>query len=435
MKRVLIITYYWPPSGGGGVMRWLKMSKYLPDWGWQPVIYTPENPDPSVLDRSLTEEIHPATEVLTQPIWEPYRLFRKLSGKSKNSSFKAGYISEASRGGWKEQLAVFIRGNFLIPDPRLFWIKPSVAFLSGYLSKNRIDLIVSTGPPHSMHIIGLRLKKLFPDIPWLADFRDPWTEIDFYHRLKLTPLADALHRRLEKKVLQKADVVTTVSPFLQKSTARIAGRPVEVIYNGFDPADFEEERPPSPEKFIIAHFGSFNRDRNPEVLWQVLSGLCDEDEGFAAHLQIMLIGQVDETVINSIRHWKLEKKLKLAGHLDHRSGLSLLQTARVLLLPLNDTPTVKGILPGKMYEYMALKRPILAIGPEDGDYTSILTETNTGAVCDANNPQSIRKYLMKMYAGFKSGYIKSAPVDLEKFSRRQLAKQIIDLPFSSEADA
>ncbi len=182
---MLIITYYWPPAGGGGVMRWLKMAKYLPEYGWQPVIYTPENPDPSVIDESLLAEVPPEAEVVRRPIWEPYDLFRKLTGKSKESRFKSGYISEASRGSFKERLAVFLRGNLLIPDPRVFWVKPSVRFLRKYLAEHPVDLMISTGPPHSMHLIALKLKK-YMKVPWLADFRDPWTGIDFYHRLKLT---------------------------------------------------------------------------------------------------------------------------------------------------------------------------------------------------------------------------------------------------------
>jgi glycosyltransferase involved in cell wall biosynthesis len=198
MKKILIITYYWPPSGGGGVMRWLKMSKYLPELGWKPIIYTPENPDASVTDVSLLEEIHPETETLKTPIWEPYKIFRFLTGKKKSEKFKPGYISEASGGDWKSKVSVFIRGNLLIPDPRKFWIKPSVKFLSQYLEEHPVDLIVSTGPPHSMHLIALELKKKFGTC-WIADFRDPWTDIDFYDKLRLTRWADQQHRNLEKR--------------------------------------------------------------------------------------------------------------------------------------------------------------------------------------------------------------------------------------------
>ena len=295
-KKVLIISYYWPPSGGGGVMRWLKMSKFLPELGWQPIVYTPENPDPSISDESLLKEVHSKIIELKTPIWEPYDIYRKITGKKKNDKFKAGYISEASSGNWKSRFSVFIRGNFLIPDPRKFWIRPSIKYLSIYLKDNPVDLIVSTGPPHSMHLIALGLKKKF-DIPWIADFRDPWTDIDFYHKLKLSKWADKKHKRLELKVLSKADHVVTVSPGCAHDINKICNRKVEVINNGFDPTDFEFEKSPLDKHFTISHFGAFNKDRNPANLWKTLGILTEENETFKNSLQgFLLISCKDNSI-------------------------------------------------------------------------------------------------------------------------------------------
>ncbi len=427
MKRVLIITYYWPPSGGGGVMRWLKMSKYLPEFGWQPVIYTPENPDPSVKDDSLLKEIHPSTEILKTPIWEPYDIYRKLTGKKKSDSFKAGYISEASRGNWKDKISVFLRGNLLIPDPRVFWVTPSVRFLREYLRQNPVDLMITTGPPHSMHLIGLNLKRHF-DIPWLADFRDPWTEIDFYHRLKLTSWADRRHRALEKKVLTAADIVTTVSPYLKQTTEKLAGRRVDVIYNGFDPEDFQFEKVREDGLFTISHYGAFNRDRNPSSLWKALQTLKENSPDFARLLRIQLIGQTDESILREIRECNLEENLRLEGHLPHTEGLRILSGSQVLLLPLNDAPNVRGILPGKMYEYIALKRPILAIGPSDGDFAEILLSTHSGITCDFTDTGKMADTLNQWVKAFLEGELSVDSSGYDRFSRRNLARQIISLP-------
>jgi glycosyltransferase involved in cell wall biosynthesis len=426
MKKVLIITYYWPPSGGGGVMRWLKMQKYLPELGWKPIIYTPENPDASVVDESLTDEIHPETEIIKTPIWEPYEVFRKLTGKKKGEKFKAGYISEASAGDWKSKLSVFIRGNFLIPDPRKFWIKPSVKFLSNYLSENPVDLIISTGPPHSMHLIGLGLKKQF-DIPWIADFRDPWTDIDFYNKLRLTRRADKKHRKLEMKVLEKADHVVTVSPNCAKDLSKIPGKKVEVIYNGFDPEDFEGISHSTEKLFSIAHFGAFNRDRNPAVLWKVLGKLAEENKTFKEKLRIRLIGQTDNSVIQNIEKNGLKENLEQTEHLPHKKGLEELAKSQVLLLPINDTPNARGILPGKMYEYMALKRPILAIGPTDADFVKILKETRTGEAFDFNDSTGIKKALENFFRLFLEGNLQIESSAFEKFSRKNLAQKFIEL--------
>ncbi len=429
MKRVLIITYYWPPSGGGGVMRWLKMSKYLPEFGWQPVIYTPDNPDPSVKDDSLLKEIHPMTEIVKNPIWEPYDIYRKLTGKKKSDSFKAGYISEASRGNWKDKISVFLRGNLLIPDPRVFWVNPSIRFLREYLRQNPVDLMITTGPPHSMHLIGLNLKRYF-DIPWLADFRDPWTEIDFYHRLRLTRLADARHRALEKKVLSSADIVTTVSPYLKKTTEKLAGRRVDVIFNGFDPEDFQFEKAGKDLHFTISHFGAFNRDRNPSALWKALKIIKEDSVDFAKSMRIQLIGQTDESILREIKECGLEENLRLLGHLPHAEGLKLLSGSQILLLPLNDAPNVKGILPGKMYEYIALKRPILAIGPSDGDFAEILQSTHSGITCDFEDTGKMVGTLNQWFKAFLEGELSVDSSGYERFSRRNLARQIISLPFA-----
>lgn len=439
-------------------MRWLKMSKYLPDYGWQPVIYTPENPDPSVIDESLLAEVPAEAEVISTPIWEPYDLFRKLTGKSKESRFKSGYISEASRGSLKERVAVFIRGNLLIPDPRVFWVNPSVRFLRKYLAEHPVDLIVSTGPPHSMHLIALKLKKQVK-VPWLADFRDPWTGIDFYHRLKLTAMADLIHHRLEKRVLTTADVVTVVSPGMKRSLEALAGREVHVVYNGFDPADFEgpghsadfgenavgtfakgssgsgamessivhHGAEHSSGQFTISHFGAFNRDRNPSALWTALERLVSEIPAFGEKLKIRLIGQTDETILQEIRGHGLGEHLEVLPHLEHREGLRMLSHSPVLLLPLNDSPNAREILPGKMYEYMALGRPILAIGPEDSDCQKILTRAGAGSYHSFSDVEGIQSALEKAFLMWHKGETAEPPKEIEQFSRRHLAGEMIRL--------
>jgi glycosyltransferase involved in cell wall biosynthesis len=426
MKKVLIITYYWPPSGGGGVMRWLKMSKFLPELGWQPIVYTPENPDPSVIDESLLKEIHPDIIELKTPIWEPYNFYRKITGKKTGEKFKAGYISEASEGNWKNKLSVFIRGNFLIPDPRMFWINPSIKFLAKYLKAHPVDLIVSTGPPHSMHLIALGLKKKF-DIPWIADFRDPWTDIDFYAKLRLTKWADKKHHKLELKVLATADHVVTVSPGCATDIEKIAHRKIEVINNGYDPTDYDFETPELDETFTISHFGAFNKDRNPATLWKVLGELASADSGFKKLLRIKLIGQTDDSVISDIEKNNLKENLILIEHLPHHEGLVELSKSQVLLLPLNDAPNVKGILPGKMYEYMALRRPILALGPIDADYAKILKETNAGVPLGFNDADGIKKTLQAYFHLFQKNILAVDSGAYEKYSRKSLAGQLVRL--------
>lgn len=430
-KKVLIISYYWPPSGGGGVMRWLKMSKYLPGFGWQPIIYTPQNPDPSVFDFSLAEEVHPEIMELKIPIWEPYYIYRKITGKGENTTFKAGYISEASTGqSLKGKISVFIRGNFLIPDPRKFWIRPSVKYLSKFLKKNNIDLIISTGPPHSMHVIALRLKKKF-NIPWIADFRDPWTDIDFYEKLRLTKWADGRHKKQEKEVLTYADHVVTVSPGCASDLEKKNNRRVEVIYNGFDPHDYNFHKPEPDKSFSITHFGALNKDRNPVSLWKAMRELSEESGHFNKALVIQLIGQTDKTVIEEIKKNGLYKNLVLIKHLPHKEGLKKLSTSQLLLLPINDAPNANGILPGKMYEYLAIKRPILAIGPANADFNQIIKETNSGIVHTFDDVSGIKKTLSGYFDLFEKNKLVVRSDSYEKFSRKNLARQFIELASQS----
>ncbi|HKI88004.1 MAG TPA: hypothetical protein VKA38_03185, partial [Draconibacterium sp.] len=177
MKRVLIITYYWPPSGGGGVQRWLKFVKYLPSNGWKPVVAVPENPEYPVIDLSLQEDVPKEAEIIKLPIWEPYGIFKKITGRKKEERVNTGLLFDEKKQTSIEKISLAIRGNFLIPDPRIFWVKPSIKRLKKLIPELNVEAIITTGPPHSVHLIGYRLNKIF-GIPWIADLRDPWSNLD-----------------------------------------------------------------------------------------------------------------------------------------------------------------------------------------------------------------------------------------------------------------
>lgn len=426
MKRVLIITYYWPPSGGGGVMRWLQMSKYLPEFGWQPVIYTPENPDASVVDESLMEDVPKEAEIIKTPIWEPYNIYRFFTGKQKNEKFKAGYVAEASKSGIRDKLSVFIRGNFLIPDPRKFWVKPSVKYLKKYLGGNPVDLIVSTGPPHSMHLIALGLKQKL-NIPWLADFRDPWTHIDFYNTLKLTKWAHRKHFRLEGKVVTNADVVVTVSNSWAEQFEKDHAKKAQVVTNGFVPEKFNRPIDRFDEQFSITHIGSFNQDRNPHMFWEALKDLVDEHPEIKDKLLIRLVGQTDDQIIKSIRKAGFSDQLELISFVKHDRSLDIIRKSQLLLLPLNDTFNAMGIIPGKVFEYMAAQRPIFVIGPIDGDTAGLITKSKTGHVNAFADKSGMKAKLLESYELFKNKELILEENSFNQFSRRELAKQLLEL--------
>ncbi|MCO5274570.1 MAG: glycosyltransferase [Flavobacteriales bacterium] len=371
MKRVLIITYYWPPNGGAGVYRWLKLSKLLPEHGWLPVIYTPVNPEVVADDPGLLKDVSQDLEVVKRPITEPFNLYKRFTGRSTKEKVQVGFLNEKKQGGWKEDLALWVRSNFFIPDARVWWVRPSVKFLKEYLRKNPVDAIISTGPPHSMHLIGLGLKRAL-GVKWIADFRDPWTDIDFYAQLKLTRWADAKHKRLEGEVLREADRVLCVSWHWADDLKKLGAKQVEVITNGYDPDDLPSPSEPVDEAFSLVHIGSLSPSRNAPELWRALKQLCDEDPVFAAKFKLRFVGPVDHTIAESVAEAGLGAHLERTGRVSHEEAMRHMQRARALLLLVNDTPNLMGILPGKLFEYVSTGRPVLAVGPVEGDVSRVL---------------------------------------------------------------
>lgn len=423
MTKVLIITYYWPPAGGPGVQRWLKFVRYLRDFGVEPVVYVPENPSYPIIDRSFEKEIPAGVEVIKKKIFEPYSL-AKIFSKGETETISSGIIADEEKQSFLQKLMLFVRGNFFIPDARKFWIKPSVKFLKSYLKEANIDTIITTGPPHSLHLIGLQLKEEL-GVRWLADFRDPWTQIGYHEKLKLTSGSREKHERLEMEVLQKADEIITTSFTTKAEFEGKTSRPVTVITNGFEEAAMEEIK--LDEKFSISHIGSLLSGRDPSNLWRILAELVHDNKDFATDLELNLAGAVSEEVVASIKTAGLEKNLKLKGYVSHNEALELQRKSQLLLLIEIDSEETRGIIAGKLYEYMAAKRPILAIGPESWDVERIISETGTGKVFSYRAGQELKEYLMQAYKEYKAGNLKSKATNIEQYSRRNLTGKLAKL--------
>ena len=435
MKRVLIISYYWPPSGGSGVQRWVKFAKYLPKEGWQPVIYTPENPELTAVDKTLSSEIPPEAEIIKRHITEPYGIYRKLMGKGSSTDLKtltsAGSSSDEVNpinGGmksWKQKLSLFIRGNFFIPDPRILWLHPSVRFLKEYLKGHPVDAIVTTGPPQSMHLIGLKLSKA-TGLPWIADFRDPWTKMFYFKHLGLTRRSEEKHHQLEKEVLDGATRIIAVSPMVQKDFQAMTSTPVELITNGFDEEDFNREFE-LDEYFNITHTGLFASDGNPETLWKVLADKCSSDEEFKRSLRIRLVGKTDKEIIDSIVSAGLGQNLRDFGYQSHEVAVREQLNASVLILPLRKEPEYEAVLPGKLFEYLASRRPILGIGQTEGAMAKVVRETGSGVVYNWDEEKKIKAWIDLCWDEFKNDELKDNMSDISKYSRRKLTKRLASL--------
>jgi glycosyltransferase involved in cell wall biosynthesis len=426
-RKLLIITYYWPPSGGSGVQRWLKFAKYLDRSGYEVTVLTPENTAFVIQDPSLLRDVPSNIEVLRLPIWEPYQLFFRLSrwfGKGQPS--QSDMITTGKKTLF-QKISSWLRGNLFIPDARVFWVRPAVSFLTDIIASNSISTIITTGPPHSIHLIGQRLKKKNPNIKWIADFRDPWSEWDLLDTLSLTTLARARHRALEKKVLRNADRVVTIAPYHVKSFEQLGGRRVQLITNGFDEDDFAGILRKRTDKFTVRHTGIVDELRDPRPLMQAIRSACRENPQLPADLVVEFIGNVNTAFKREIQSDPLLGPLtKFTANMPHEQLLRMYGETDLQVLILAHTAIAPGNLPGKFFEYLASGAAILAIGPVDGDAAQILKSTGAGKIFKREDNEGITDSLLSSYMSWRDKY-EPLHRDVSAFTRRKLTDQLIEL--------
>ena len=422
MKRVLVIAYYWPPSGGSGVQRWVKFVKYLPAEGWQPVVFAPENADYPSLDPTLESEVPADVEVLRGPIWEPYAAYRKLTGA------KSTQVTEISSGPktWKQRLSLWIRANLFIPDPRVGWVKPSVKALKKYLSEHPVDVIVTTGPPHSVHLIGQRLHEDL-GIPWIPDFRDPWSKMYYLKHLPMTGGTWRKLLRMEKSVLDSCNTILACTPLMQEDFQAMTGTPVAMITNGFDQEDFSGQAPAPDGFFNLVHTGLFAADGNPLALWSVLGQMAAADPDFREQFRLRLVGRVDREILDAIAREGLSGNVVPLGPCSHADAVREQRAATLLLLPLRNDPQYKPILPGKLFEYLAARRPVLGIGQPDGAMARVLAGTQAGITAGWEDASSMRAFLEQAWQQHLAGGVPATQGDIGRYSRRATAHELAQL--------
>jgi len=416
MKKALVVTYYWPPAGGSGVQRWLKFVKYFRDFGVEPIVYTVKNPNYPITDETLKNDIPEGVMVLEHPIFEPNNVLSFFGKKNKNT----GLLNPNPT--FYGKILQYIRANYFIPDARKFWVKPSVNYLKKFLKENSIDVVITTGPPHSVHLIGLKLKKEL-NCKWIADFRDPMSTIFYNNDLQLTSSTKLKIEKLEKEILKSADRIITVSEFLKKELELNANN-VQVVTNGFDKDTTSLNREELDEKFTISHIGQLPHNSNPKNLWSILKEVCSENSDFKSDLQINLIGNVSEIVLEDITKNGLDDNLVLKSYIPHNEAIKLQTKSQVLLLLIPQTKGAEGIITGKVFEYLMAKRPILAIAPSKGDLKKIIIETKAGYVVDFDDSETLKKRIVTLYKDYKKGTLVCQSVNIDQFHRRQLTKQV-----------
>ena len=401
----------------------MKFVKYLPDFGYEPHVYIPENPTYPLLDEKLLSEVSEKAIIVKNKIFEPYG-FASVFSKKKTKDISSGIIPNKKKQSFVEKAMLWIRGNIFIPDARIFWVKPSILFLRKYLVENNIDTVITTGPPHSLHLIGLQLKKEM-HINWITDFRDPWTTIGYHKELKLSNWAAKTHKKLEKEVLNSCDSIIVTSPTTKKEFEAITLKPISVITNGYD----EEKtiKRDRDEKFTLAHIGSLLSERNPLILWRVLNELVAENALFASHLELKLIGAVSNEVVSSIKEHGLEKYMNLMGYVSHETALQEQKSSQILLLIEINSPETKCIIPGKLFEYIVSERPILALGPVGADFEQIIKSTNTGVFFTYNEKEALKSQISIYFESFLMKNLAVHAVGLQKYSRKSLTGDLARL--------
>ena len=421
MKKVLIITYYWPPSGGAGVQRWLKFSKYLPEFGIQPIILTvdPQKASYAQTDKSLNDEVSKEISVYTTSTFEPYDLYKRLIGKGE---IPYGGFSNESKESPLQKIAKIVRGNFFIPDPRKGWNRFAFRKAIELIREHQIETVITTSPPHSTQLIGLKLKKKL-GIHWVADFRDPWTDIYYYDQFFRSVWAKRLDQELEKKVLLNSDQILTVSRdfkrIFQDKISLDFDSKIFVIPNGYDEADFDLKVKSDTEKFVITYTGTISESYNIDGFLKAMSNL---DEPQQKNILLRFVGNVPNAIVDQIRFAIPLIELDLVGYVDHTTSVRYLLESSMQLLVIPEIENNKGIVTGKFYEYLASRKPILAIGPQGGDLEQLINETGCGRLFDYEGVGGMVDMIENLMFGrfeFK------ASINSYSYSRKNLTDKLV----------
>ena len=394
----------------------MKFVKYLPEYNIKPILYIPENPNYPIYDYSLNDEVSERLEIIKNPITEISNI---ISNSKSLNLIRSGNIPNPKEQSLFQRLLFFIRGNLFIPDMKILWKNKSIDFIENYLSKTKIDVVITTGPPHSLHLIGYELKKRL-NIKWISDFRDPWVNLNYLNRFHLLPSVKRRHKKLRDKVLINSNSVIVTSEKLKKLYKEIAPN-IFKITNGYD---YEYSTVNIDSKFSISHIGSLYPERNPKYLWDIIDEICINNEEFRSNLQINFIGNTSEKIIKYLSNKTFKSCVKFFDYVDYKRAIEFMCSSQILLMvEVNDNDSSYAI-PGKLFDYLNSKRPIIAIGPDKSEVNQILYDTNAGKFFNYNESINLKLHIENLYNQYEMGSISYDAKNISIYRRKNLTEEL-----------
>ncbi|MCC5922217.1 MAG: glycosyltransferase [Crocinitomicaceae bacterium] len=416
--KLLLISYYWPPSGGAGVQRWLTMSNYLQANGFDVTVVVPKNPDYPIIDEQLKTLVHQDIQIIKIGGFEPRNLLKKIAKKDTTNFDNA--LEEKNQVSWKKKLMVYIRGNYFIPDARILWARAVAKTL--IQKKINFDVVLSSGPPHSLHLAAMILKNRFKK-PWIADFRDPWLEVEYFDKLKLNQRSKNKHAELERKVLANADLVLTVSPSWSDLFKNKGAKKTATIFNGYNHLQAVWKQNIDKDKdFTLLHAGTLQEDRNENDFIPVLNKFA------ATHPNtvLKLIGNVNNQIFTDKGADSFNFTIKSTGIVSHHNAILAMKSASLLVLIQNNVPAnSKGRIPMKFFEYLAANVPVLIIGDLGSDLIALAKSFSATYGTAFHDQAGIEQALHEIYALHKAKTVIDRTKELENFTREAAAKKVI----------
>ena len=395
IKKVLLINYYWPPSGGPAVQRWVDFARLLLKENIQTTVVTIDEKVATfpLLDDSLNEKVPDKIAVHKTDTSELFWLYKKVTGKK---SVKPVGLSNEKKEGFKQKVAKFIRGNLFLPDPRRGWGKHAYAKAKELLLSEEYTCVITAGPPQSTHLVGLKLKKEL-GVNWIADFHDEWTDHWVLKQFYRTALANYFDRLLEKKVLNSADVVLShcqaAKELLESKISEKVKHKFRIIYMGYDEDYFQNITQKQSNEFKIVYTGTIGKSYHPETFFKALRKVISKFN----HLTIKFVfaGMMASEIQHSIKEIGVEQYIENLGYISHEEAIEVLKSGNLLLLmnPIFDGE--QRILPGKLFEYLAVKTPVLNLASPDGQSAQIINKSHAGKSFAHHSEKEIEEYLEK----------------------------------------